>query len=83
MAAWESSAALFLNHRGHSGEDWGVDAPSVLYAGLSPGYVAFYQINVQVPANAPTATGVPVVLTITDSGGNSVSSHAGVTIAVQ
>jgi uncharacterized protein (TIGR03437 family) len=61
----------------------GVDAPNIPFAGLSPGYIALYQINVQVPANAPTGTGVQVVLTITDSAGNSASSQAGVTIAVK
>ena len=61
----------------------GVDAPNIPFAGLSPNYIALYQINVQVPASVQPGTGVPVVLTITDNGGNSVSSQAGVTIAVK
>jgi uncharacterized protein (TIGR03437 family) len=53
-----------------------VDAP-VSFAGLSPGFVALYQVNVQVPANAPSGAAVQVVVT---SGG--VASNA-VTIAVE
>ncbi len=53
------------------------------FAGLAPGYVALYQVNVQVPLNAPTGSAVQVVLTMTDSSGDTVSSPAGVTIAVQ
>lgn len=30
--------------------------PALQYAGLAPGFVALYQINVQIPANAPTGT---------------------------
>ena len=50
---------------------------SVSFSGLAPGYFGLYQVNAQVPANAPTGNAVPVVLTI---GG--VSSNT-VTIAVQ
>jgi uncharacterized protein (TIGR03437 family) len=60
----------------------GVSAP-VSFAGLAPGFVALYQVNVQVPLTAPTGSTIPVVLTMTDSSGNQVSSPAGVTIAVQ
>jgi uncharacterized protein (TIGR03437 family) len=57
-----------------------VSVPAV--AALAPGFVSLYQVNVQVPSNAPTGSTVPVVLTMTDGSGNSVSSPA-VTIAVQ
>jgi uncharacterized protein (TIGR03437 family) len=40
-----------------------VDAP-VNFAGLSPGFVGLYQVNLQVPPNAPSGDAVPVVLTI-------------------
>ena len=52
------------------------------FAGLAPGYVALYQVNVQVPLSAPTGSAIPVVLTMTDSSGNQISSLP-VTIAVQ
>ena len=37
---------------------------AVTFSGLAPGYVGLYQINVQVPAGAPTGPDVPIVLTI-------------------
>jgi uncharacterized protein (TIGR03437 family) len=61
----------------------GVAATNIPFAGLSPGFISLYQVNVQVPENVLTGTGVPVVLTISDSAGNSASSRTGVTIAVQ
>lgn len=35
---------------------------SVLYAGLAPKYIGVYQINVQVPRNAPMGVAVPLVI---------------------
>jgi uncharacterized protein (TIGR03437 family) len=58
----------------------GVTAP-VTFAGLSPGFVSLYQVNVRVPDSAPSGDAVPLVLTMTDKNG-SVSSRV-VTIAVQ
>lgn len=58
-----------------------VDAP-VTFAGLSPGYVALYQVNVLVPLDAPTGDAIKVVLTITNASGQPISSRP-VTIAVQ
>jgi uncharacterized protein (TIGR03437 family) len=55
----------------------GVSAPVVSFAGLSPGFVGLYQVNVQVPDAAPTGGQIQLVMTI---GG--VSSNT-VTIAVQ
>ena len=60
----------------------GANAP-VVFAGLAPGFVALYQVNVQVPSNAPVGSTVSVVLTMTDSNGSSASSQQNVTIAVQ
>jgi uncharacterized protein (TIGR03437 family) len=60
----------------------GVSTPAPTFSGLSPGYVQLYQVNVQVPANAPTGSQVPLVLTMMDSNGVSVSSPT-VMIAVQ
>lgn len=37
---------------------------TVIFSGLAPGYVGLYQINVQVPAGAPTGPSVPLALTI-------------------
>jgi uncharacterized protein (TIGR03437 family) len=50
---------------------------TVTYCGLSPYYVGLYQVDVQVPANAPTGSAVPVTLTIGGVAANSV------TVAVQ
>jgi uncharacterized protein (TIGR03437 family) len=60
----------------------GVNAP-VTFAGLAPGFVALYQVNVQVPSNAPVGSAIPAVLTMTYSNGSSASSQQDVTIAVQ
>ncbi|MCX6616678.1 MAG: hypothetical protein NTZ98_11360, partial [Acidobacteria bacterium] len=49
----------------------------VSYSGLAPGFVGLYQVNAQVPANAPSGTAVPVVVNV---GG--VASNA-VTLAIQ
>ncbi|MBI4465461.1 MAG: SBBP repeat-containing protein [Acidobacteria bacterium] len=54
----------------------GVPVP-VAFSGLAPGYFGLYQVNVQVPATAPTGSAIAVVLSI---GG--VTSNM-VTIAVQ
>ena len=54
----------------------GVNAP-VSFSGLAPGFFGLYQVNVQIPQNAPVSGAAAVVLTI---GG--VASNA-VTIAVQ
>ncbi|HEY4365066.1 MAG TPA: BACON domain-containing carbohydrate-binding protein [Bryobacteraceae bacterium] len=60
----------------------GVNTGPVAFAGLAPGFVALYQVNVLVPPNAPVGGAIPVVLTVTDSSGTTVSSQS-VTIAVQ
>jgi uncharacterized protein (TIGR03437 family) len=39
-----------------------ISAP-VLYSGLAPYFVGLYQVNVQIPGNAPVGNAVPVVLT--------------------
>ena len=41
----------------------GVTAP-LLFSGSAPGTVGGYQVNVQVPSNAPTGDSVPVILSI-------------------
>ncbi len=37
-----------------------VDAGAIEYSGLAPGYVGLWQINVQIPSNAPTGNAVPI-----------------------
>ncbi len=54
----------------------GVSA-DIQFSGLAPGFVGLNQVNVQVPANAPTGPAVPLVLTIGGATSNTV------TIAVQ
>ena len=36
---------------------------SVLYAGLAPGEIGVYQINVKVPANVPLGLSIPLKIT--------------------
>ncbi len=48
----------------------------VLFAGLAPGYVGLYQVNVIVPAGIPASSAVPVILTVAGA------SSAPVTVAI-
>jgi uncharacterized protein (TIGR03437 family) len=52
------------------------------YSGLSPGSVALYQVNVQVPAGSQTGDAVPIMIQMTTPSGKIVSSNTA-TIAVQ
>ncbi len=54
----------------------GVNAP-VSFAGLAPGFVALYQVNVQVPTGANTGSAIPLVINVGGTASNTV------TIAVQ
>jgi uncharacterized protein (TIGR03437 family) len=54
----------------------GVAAP-VLFSGLAPGFVALYQVNVQVPPDTPAGSAVPVVLSIGGAVSNAVSVAIG------
>jgi len=56
---------------------------TVLYAGTSPGIVTgATQVNVQIPANAPSGPAVPIVITV-GTGAAAVSTQTGITVAVQ
>ena len=55
----------------------GSQAAAVSFSGLAPGFVGLYQVNVAVPADAPSGDAIPLVLTI-----NGVQSNT-VTLAVQ
>jgi uncharacterized protein (TIGR03437 family) len=35
---------------------------AVSFAGLAPGFAGLYQVNVQVPTNAPSGNSVPLIL---------------------
>ncbi len=54
----------------------GENAP-VSFSGLAPGFVGLYQVNAQIPSNAPSGSAVPIILKI----GGVTSNTA--TIAVQ
>jgi uncharacterized protein (TIGR03437 family) len=45
----------------------------VSFAGLAPGWVGLYQVNVQVPANAPVGDAVPVALSVSGVASNQVT----------
>jgi uncharacterized protein (TIGR03437 family) len=54
----------------------GVSAP-VSFAGLSPGFLGLYQVNVQIPAKSPTGSAVPLTISI----GGSTSNQATIAIS--
>jgi uncharacterized protein (TIGR03437 family) len=55
----------------------GGEAATVIFAGLAPGFVGLYQVNIEVPQNAPTGGAVELLLSI----GGAISNA--VTIAVE
>lgn len=60
----------------------GVTVPAS-FAGLTPTLVALYQVNVQVPANAPAGSAIPVTIAVKPpTGGAAVVSNT-VTVALQ
>ncbi len=46
---------------------------TVIFSGLAPGFVGLYQVNLQVPANAPSGDGVALVLTVGGQQSNTVT----------
>jgi len=50
----------------------GVTVPAS-FSGLSPGFVALYQVNVQVPANAPAGSAVPLTIAVGGATSNTVT----------
>jgi len=49
----------------------GVTVPAA-FSGLSPGLVALYQVNVQVPAGSQTGSAVPITIQMGDVASNTV-----------
>lgn len=47
---------------------------TVNFAGLSPGFVGRYRVNVQAPDNTPTGDAVSVVLSIGGANSNTVTT---------
>jgi len=45
----------------------------VLFSGLAPGFVGFWQINAVVPANAPAGDDIPVQVALNGAAGNTVT----------
>jgi uncharacterized protein (TIGR03437 family) len=62
------------------GTSGGIQA-QVLFAGQAPGFPGVYQVNIQVPQNAPTGNGVPMQIISVD--GTQVSPAGVATISVQ
>jgi uncharacterized protein (TIGR03437 family) len=52
----------------------GVELPaqSVLFAGLAPGYIGLYQVNVLIPASTPPGLGIPLTLKVAGQTSNTV-----------
>lgn len=50
---------------------------TVSFSGLAPGFVGLYQVNVEVPANAPAGDAVPLVLTVGGVTANTVTAAIG------
>jgi uncharacterized protein (TIGR03437 family) len=46
---------------------------TVSFAGLAPGWVGLYQVNAQVPANAPVGDAIPVALSVGGAASNQVT----------
>ncbi len=42
----------------------GIAAPNVVYAGLSPGQIGLYQIDVEIPAGAPSGSAIPIQIAV-------------------
>jgi uncharacterized protein (TIGR03437 family) len=59
----------------------GVSAP-LSFAGLSPGFVGLYQVNVQIPSGLGTNSAAPLVLTLLSSTNQTFTANSA-TIAVQ
>jgi uncharacterized protein (TIGR03437 family) len=53
-------------------------AATVVFSGLTPGFVGLWQINVQLAPDTPTGSAVPIVVNYGDQ-----STRAGITVAVQ
>jgi uncharacterized protein (TIGR03437 family) len=81
VAAPENGSPLYKTVSSASVTIGGVSSPMVSFSGLAPGFVGLYQVNAQVPDNAPAGDAVPVVLTMT--GQNGAVSSLAVTVAVQ
>ena len=45
---------------------------NALFAGLSPGFVGLYQVNVQVPQSVPSGLNVPMTVQLSDTASNTV-----------
>ena len=60
----------------------GLSAP-VLFSGLAPGFVALYQVNIQVPPGIASSGALPLVVTASDSLTGATARSNTVTIAVQ
>jgi uncharacterized protein (TIGR03437 family) len=46
---------------------------SAAFAGLAPGLVGLYQVNVRVPEDAPTGDAVPLAIMIANTSSNTVT----------
>jgi uncharacterized protein (TIGR03437 family) len=76
-SGWPASRSILASTLGTPVVEFGGIPGRVLFSGLAPGFIGAYQVNVQLPLNAPSGTAVPVTLRIGDEVSNTV------TIAIQ
>ena len=55
----------------------GVASPQIDYSGVSPTFVGLYQVNFQIPPNAPTGSEQPLVLNVGGRNANPVTIAVG------
>ena len=55
----------------------GIASPRIDFSGAAPSYVGLYQVNFQIPANAPTGSTQPLVLTVGGKAANPVTIAVG------
>ena len=55
----------------------GIASPRIDFSGAAPGYVGLYQVNFQIPPNAPSGSAQPLVLSVGGKAANAVTIAVG------